>query len=131
VQSIWQYIGSWPVWAQLGLLATLLGSLGLTVSEAIKLSIRMIAYLFTHYREEKIVRFLRLHINPEPLVQDAYGQMPESHTPCTSVEIATALHVRASKVFQLLKILKEHHRVEQLGDWDSWIVTKREMHDHK
>lgn len=131
VQSIWKYIGSWPIWAQFGLLAALLGSLGISAFEAVKLSIRMIADLVTHYREEKIARFLRLQINPAPQVQDGAGQTPSSHIHCTSVEIAAALNMRSSKVFQLLKVLKEKHRVEQIGDWDSWIVTKREMHDHK
>ena len=131
MHSIWEYIGSWPIWAQLGLLAALLGSLGLTVSEAVKLGSRMISYLVTHHREEKIASFLRMQRNPEPLAKYTGGQIRPSHIPCTSVQIATALNMRAAKVFQLLKSLKEQHRVEQLGDWDSWIVTKHEVHDHK
>ena len=114
-------------WVQLGLL---LASLGVTLPALAKFGVRMIRYLVTHRRDEKIARFLRMQINTEPLLRDTLGQMPQSHRPCSSVQIATHLGLDAVKVFQALERLELQHRVEREGYRDSWLVTSQEVHDH-
>jgi hypothetical protein len=141
VHSIWKYVEDLPIWAQLALFATFLGSLGFSGKEVATLFIRMIRNFIEHRRAERIMDYLFSQTNPQP--QDQYGQTPMtnraapdsrgltplSHKYCKSLVIAKAVKIKPLLVLRILGKLEEQQRVERQGTLDHWRVTIHELHN--
>jgi hypothetical protein len=131
VHSIWKYIESLPIWAQLTLFLGFLASLGLNAKELAVTSVHLIRGWIEHQRIKKVVNFLALQVNPEPRVPNGRGHTPPSHIFCKSFQIAGALGMSPLMVLRLLEKLKTEQRVEQQGTLDSWKISKYEIEHRK